>query len=66
MQRTRNLKVKLNNKRRWTLEDDKILIENYPSMGAKVTELIQGSTVSGCQKRALALRIKFNNKIQKE
>ena len=36
----------------WTPEEDRILQENFPEMGAKVADLLPGRTKGACQKRA--------------
>lgn len=44
----------------WTEEEDKILEENYPTMGVKVTALLPGRSEYACRYRACMLDIKSN------
>ena len=47
--------------RPWTPEEDKIIIENYPTMGANVFELLDNRSKCACTCRANKLNIKFED-----
>ena len=43
----------------WTEDMDRILVENYPTMGGAVCKLIEGKTDVDCRLRASKLKIKY-------
>ena len=44
---------------RWTEEEDKIIIDNYPTMGSNVYKLLPGRNRSSCIGRAHKLKIVY-------
>jgi hypothetical protein len=48
----------------WSEEEDKILRENYPSMGGKVCKLLPGRTRTSCMARAGMFCIRSNRSVR--